>query len=107
METAAGNSGPRHTVLLVDHQGRQGGVLKPEGMALPGLYKSLLGVAVLDGEPYGRLQFLDPEPAVPQAVVRAGQFNAPILVRCEYAQVVVLAGFRVVAGVPDLEANIT
>ena len=76
-------------------------------MALPGLYKSLLGVAVLDGEPYGRLQFLDPEPAVPQAVVRAGQFNAPILVRCEYAQVVVLAGFRVVAGVPDLEANIT
>jgi len=105
LEAAAGNSGPRHTVLLIHHQSGQGGVLKAEGMAFSGLHKRLLGVAVFDREPCGRLQFLDPEPTVPQAVVRAGQFNAPIFVRCEYAQVVVLTGFRVVAGVPDLETH--
>lgn len=40
-------------------------ILKVECMAFPGLYKCLLGVAVLDGKSGGRLQLLDPEPAVP------------------------------------------
>ena len=107
LETAVGEGDPRHTVPLIHHQSRQGGIFKQERVALPGLHKRLLGVAVLDRESDGRFQFLDPEPAGPQAVVRAGQFNAAVLVRREHAQVVVLAGLCVVAGVPDLETNIT
>ena len=107
LETAVGEGGPRHTVPLIHHQSRQGGIFKQECVALPGLYKRLLGVAVLDGESGGRFKFLDPEPAVPQAVVRAGEFNAAVFVRRKHAKVVIFAGFCIVAGIPDLETNIT
>ena len=83
---------PTYAVLLVNDQGGQRGVLKQEGMPLSGRDESLLGIAVLDREPCGRLQLFHPEPAVAQAVGRAGQLNAPVLVRGEYAQVVVFAG---------------
>ena len=75
-------------------------------MPLSGRDESLLGIAVLDREPCGRLQLFHPEPAVAQAVGRAGQLNAPVLVRGEYAQVVVFAGLRIVAGIPHLKAHI-
>ena len=106
LEQAAGNRIAGHTVPLVDHQGGQRGVLKAEGVPLSRRDERLLGVAVLDGESGGRLQLLYPEPAVPQAVGRAGQFDAAVLVRREDAQVVVFAGLRIVAGIPHLEAHV-
>ena len=106
LEPAAGNSSSGHTVLLVDYQSGQRCIFKQECMTLASGDKRFLSVAVLDGKSSGRGQLLYSEPAVPQTIGRAGQLNAAIFVRCEYAQVVEFAGFRIIAGVPHLKTNI-
>ena len=56
--------------------------------------------------PVGGANSFTQEPAVPQTIGRAGQLDAAIFVRCEYAQVVEFAGFCIIAGVPHLKTNI-
>ena len=97
-------------IILPHADGGQGLVAEHEGVALPRRDERLLGVRVRFGEALQRLQLLYPEPAVPQAQgahLGAVQLNAAILVRVENAQVIHFAGGRVVAGIPNLEGDVS
>ena len=102
METAAGNSGPRHTVLLVDHQGRQGRVGYGDGLVLAALDIDLRNRVIRKLVAGGWLGLFDGQPAVLDAL----QDDLACFIRLEGPQVPQLSGVRFVAGPGDMELGI-
>ena len=102
LETAAGNSGPRHTVLLVDHQGRQGRVGYGDGLVLAALDIDLRNRVLRGLIARGGLGLLDFQPAVLDAL----QDDLACFIRLEGPQVPQLSGVRFVAGPGDMELGI-
>ena len=106
LEHRALNGSSRLRIIFPYADSTQRTVGEAEGVALSGGDKRLLCVRIRQGESGGGLQFLYPEPAIPQGELRGREDNASILVGVIHAQVVVFPCGRVVGGIPDLEGNI-
>ncbi len=93
-------------VVLPHDDSGVGTVIDAEGVSLAGRDEYLLLAGFRQAEPLRRLQFLDPEPAIPKGNIRITENDASLFIRVKHAQVVVLSGGCVVAGVPDLHGDI-
>ena len=99
LKAAAGDSGPGHAVLLVDHQRRQGGVGNGDGLIFAALDIDLCNRIVGSLEAGGRLGLLDFQPAVLDGL----QDDLPRLVRPEGSQIPQFPGVCFVAGPGDMK----
>ena len=102
LEAAAGDPGPGHAVLLVDHQGRQGDVGDSDGLIFAALDIDLRNRVLRELVAGGRLGLFDGQPAVLDAL----QDDLARLIRLEGAQVPLLPGLRLVAGPGDVELGV-